>query len=86
VDQAPQQDGESIDVVVMAAGKGTRMKSSLHKVLHRLGGRALVAHVVDTAPRFGARTFTNAASLYIAAHEERNDAPHVHACGAFSLR
>ncbi len=39
----------------MAAGKGTRMKSSLPKVLHRLGGRALVAHVVDTAGRVGAR-------------------------------
>ena len=30
-----------VDVVVMAAGKGTRMKSSMPKVLHRLGGRAL---------------------------------------------
>jgi len=33
----------------MAAGKGTRMKSQLPKVLHRLAGRALLAHVVDTA-------------------------------------
>ena len=33
----------------MAAGKGTRMKSSLPKVLHRLGGRALLQHVMDTA-------------------------------------
>ena len=39
----------------MAAGKGTRMKSSLPKVLHRLAGRALVAHVVDTALRVQAR-------------------------------
>ncbi len=39
----------SVDVVVMAAGKGTRMKSSLPKVLHRLGGRALLAHVIDSA-------------------------------------
>jgi len=31
-----------VDVVVMAAGKGTRMKSKLPKVLHRLGGRALI--------------------------------------------
>ena len=43
------------DVVVMAAGKGTRMKSKLPKVLHRLGGRALVAHVIDTAARVSAR-------------------------------
>ncbi len=33
----------------MAAGKGTRMKSGLPKVLHRLGGRALLAHVIDSA-------------------------------------
>ena len=30
----------AIDVVIMAAGKGTRMKSRLPKVLHRLAGRA----------------------------------------------
>src|ERR1700744_1783011 len=33
-------------VVVLAAGKGTRLKSGLAKVLHRAGGRALVEHVV----------------------------------------
>ena len=44
-----------IDVVVMAAGKGTRMKSPLPKVLHKLGGRALVARVLDTASRLDAR-------------------------------
>ena len=44
-----------IDVVIMAAGKGTRMKSSLPKVLHRLGGRALLAHVLDCAGQLSAR-------------------------------
>ena len=39
----------AVDVVVMAAGKGTRMKSGLPKVLHRLGGRALLAHVIEAA-------------------------------------
>ena len=38
-----------IDVVVMAAGKGTRMKSSIPKVLHRLANKALLQHVLDTA-------------------------------------
>ena len=47
--QIPQDDFGPVDVVIMAAGKGTRMKSSLPKVLHRLAGRALVSHVVDTA-------------------------------------
>ncbi len=39
----------SIDVVVMAAGKGTRMKSQTPKVLHTIAGRALLGHVVDAA-------------------------------------
>ena len=38
-----------IDVVIMAAGKGTRMKSRLPKVLHPLAGRSLLRHVLDTA-------------------------------------
>jgi len=37
------------DVVVLAAGKGTRMKSPLPKVLHRLAGRPLLDHVLDLA-------------------------------------
>ncbi|CDS51443.1 N-acetylglucosamine-1-phosphate uridyltransferase / Glucosamine-1-phosphate N-acetyltransferase [Polaromonas sp. CG9_12] len=44
-----------LDVVIMAAGKGTRMKSALPKVLHRLGGRALLAHVMDCAGQLSAR-------------------------------
>jgi bifunctional UDP-N-acetylglucosamine pyrophosphorylase/glucosamine-1-phosphate N-acetyltransferase len=44
-----------IDVVVMAAGKGTRMKSALPKVLHRIGGRALLQHVLDTAASLQSR-------------------------------
>ena len=44
---------ESVDVVIMAAGKGTRMKSKLPKVLHLLAGRALLEHVMDTASGLG---------------------------------
>jgi bifunctional UDP-N-acetylglucosamine pyrophosphorylase/glucosamine-1-phosphate N-acetyltransferase len=33
-------------IVILAAGKGTRLKSSIAKVLHRAGGRTLVEHVV----------------------------------------
>lgn len=36
-------------VVVLAAGQGTRMKSSLPKVLHPLGGMPIIGHVLDTA-------------------------------------
>ncbi len=45
----------ALDVVIMAAGKGTRMKSSLPKVLQTLAGKALVRHVVDTARELHAR-------------------------------
>ena len=44
-----------VDVVIMAAGKGTRMQSRLPKVLHQLAGRALLQHVVDTAATLQAR-------------------------------
>jgi bifunctional UDP-N-acetylglucosamine pyrophosphorylase/glucosamine-1-phosphate N-acetyltransferase len=43
-----------LGVVVLAAGKGKRMRSRLPKVLHRLAGRPLLAHVLDTAQAVGA--------------------------------
>lgn len=45
----------TLDVVIMAAGKGTRMKSQRPKVLHTLAGRPLLHHVLDTAATLGAR-------------------------------
>lgn len=48
--QPSQQAGSSpLDILILAAGLGTRMRSSTAKVLHRLGGRPLVAHVCRTA-------------------------------------
>lgn len=38
-----------LNVVILAAGKGTRMRSELPKVLHKLAGRPLLSHVIDTA-------------------------------------
>ena len=49
-------DSKPIDVVVMAAGKGTRMKSRLPKVLQRLAGVPLVQHVLNTAAQLNARS------------------------------
>ncbi len=43
----------ALQIVIMAAGKGTRMKSSLPKVLHRLAGVSLLQHVLDTTAALG---------------------------------
>lgn len=47
-----------INVVILAAGKGTRMKSDLPKVLHRVAGRPMLQHVVSTARQLGAEQIT----------------------------
>ena len=47
-------DKLALDIVIMAAGKGTRMKSRLPKVLHRLAGQPLLAHVLATVAGLGA--------------------------------
>jgi len=44
-----------LDILIMAAGLGTRMKSNRAKVLHELDGRPLVNHVVETAMSLGPR-------------------------------
>jgi bifunctional UDP-N-acetylglucosamine pyrophosphorylase / glucosamine-1-phosphate N-acetyltransferase len=41
-------------MVVLAAGKGTRMKSALPKVLHKVAGRSMLGHVLDLAARSSA--------------------------------
>src|SRR5437879_5516948 len=44
--QAPR-----VAIAIMAAGKGTRLKSQLPKVLHEVGGKPLLAHVIAAATR-----------------------------------
>eukprot|EP01030_Chromulinospumella_sphaerica_P022098 gene22098-22060_t len=45
-----------LDILIMAAGKGTRMKSRTPKVLQRLAGRPLLHHVLDQAAHLQARS------------------------------
>lgn len=45
---------ENISCIILAAGKGTRMKSSLPKVMHPLAGWPLIRHVVKTTEALGA--------------------------------
>jgi bifunctional UDP-N-acetylglucosamine pyrophosphorylase/glucosamine-1-phosphate N-acetyltransferase len=44
----------SLHVIILAAGKGTRMRSSLPKVLHHVAGRPMVSHVIATARKLNA--------------------------------
>ena len=44
----------ALNIVIMAAGKGTRMKSAMPKVLHRLAGTSLLQHVLNSGAELGA--------------------------------
>ena len=44
-----------LDVVILAAGKGTRMNSNLPKVMHVLSGKPMIEHVVDCASSLGTK-------------------------------
>ena len=43
-----------LSVVVLAAGMGTRMKSALPKVMHKVAGKPMVNHVIDAAAKLDA--------------------------------
>lgn len=64
-------------VVILAAGKGTRLKSSLAKVLHRAGGRTLVEHVVQACVPLGAKK-----TIVVVGHQAEHVAPVVEPLGA----
>lgn len=45
-----------LDVIILAAGKGSRMNSSLPKVLHRIGGLSMLGHVIAAAKKLQSNT------------------------------
>ncbi|WP_394560064.1 bifunctional UDP-N-acetylglucosamine diphosphorylase/glucosamine-1-phosphate N-acetyltransferase GlmU [Aquipseudomonas alcaligenes] len=45
----------SLDIVILAAGQGTRMRSTLPKVLHPVAGKPMLGHVIDTARKLAPR-------------------------------
>jgi bifunctional UDP-N-acetylglucosamine pyrophosphorylase/glucosamine-1-phosphate N-acetyltransferase len=64
--------------VILAAGQGTRMKSPIPKVLHKVGGRALIDHAIDAAVGAGCERVVvviNNTSPAVAAHVEARLGP-----------
>src|SRR5882672_8483477 len=51
VSAPPSTHALRVAVAIMAAGKGTRLKSQLPKVLHEVGGKPLLAHVIAAATK-----------------------------------
>ena len=49
--KVPTASAPRVAIAIMAAGKGTRLKSQLPKVLHEVGGKPLLAHVIGAATR-----------------------------------
>src|SRR5258706_11444957 len=47
----PEAPSVQVAITIMAAGKGTRLKSKHPKVLHQVGGKPLLAHVIAAASR-----------------------------------
>ncbi|HEY6943989.1 MAG TPA: bifunctional UDP-N-acetylglucosamine diphosphorylase/glucosamine-1-phosphate N-acetyltransferase GlmU [Candidatus Acidoferrum sp.] len=67
-------------VIVLAAGKGTRLKSSLAKVLHKAGGRTLVEHIVRACQPLKARE-----AVVVVGHQAEQVAAVVEPFGAVTV-
>src|SRR4051794_16429261 len=49
-----RHSGPLLAAIILAAGKGTRMKSDLHKVLHPIAGKPMLGHLTDAVASLGA--------------------------------
>ena len=63
---------EQLTVIVLAAGGGTRMRSKTPKVLHRIGGRSMIGHVLSAV-----RTLEPARVVTVVGHQRELVGPHV---------
>jgi len=71
---------KDLAIVILAAGKGTRLKSSLAKVLHRAGGRTLVEHVVRSCAPLKPR-----GTIVVVGHQAEQVASVVEPLGAVAV-
>lgn len=49
------EEKKDLNIIIMAAGKGTRMKSKLPKVLHKLAGKSMLDYVIDSVQKLNPR-------------------------------
>lgn len=56
----------SLEIAILAAGKGSRMRSSLPKVLHQIAGKPLLGHVIETAMQL------NPSKIHVVVGHEKN--------------
>ena len=71
--------------VILAAGQGTRMKSPLPKVLHRVGGRAMLDRAIDVAEALGCERVVVVAGVHSPAVAEHAAARLGRGAGDFPL-
>ena len=57
----------SLTIVILAAGKGTRMKSSKPKVLHKIANKEMILHVIDVSKKL------NPDNLYVVLGKKSDD-------------
>src|SRR5437879_9108796 len=69
-----------VAIVILAAGKGTRLKSSVAKVLHRAGGRTLVEQIVRSCEALKARE-----TVVVVGHQAEQVAAVVEPLGALTV-
>ncbi len=66
---------EQLTVIVLAAGGGTRMKSKTMKVLHQIGGRSMIGHVLEAVGGLGPSRV-----CAVIGHQREQVGPHIHVC------
>jgi bifunctional UDP-N-acetylglucosamine pyrophosphorylase/glucosamine-1-phosphate N-acetyltransferase len=62
--------GQALSIIILCAGKGTRMKSSLPKVMHKIAGRRMIDMVIDEAIKLDPMNITLVISQDILAHRQ----------------
>ncbi len=69
--------GQNLTVIVLAAGGGTRMKSKTMKVLHQVGGRSMIGHVLNAVQAVEPQRV-----VAVVGHQREEVGAHIHGPGA----